>query len=81
MQSNQHLDNNLLNIIDNDVWDELILKIKQIFLEENNLNSKLDIKEKSHQDYVTNLDIKIQKYLIKKLNLIFIKELSNSCIF
>ena len=29
MQSNQHLNNNSLNIIDNDVWDELIQKIKQ----------------------------------------------------
>lgn len=29
MQSNQHLNNESLNIIDDDVWDELIKKIKQ----------------------------------------------------
>jgi replication factor C subunit 3/5 len=29
MQSNQHLNNDSLNIIDDDVWDELIKKIKQ----------------------------------------------------
>ena len=52
------IERNLVNII---------LKIKQIFLEEKNLNSKLDIKEKSHQDYVTNFDIKIQKYYFKRL--------------
>ena len=56
------IERNLVNII---------LKIKQIFLEEKNLNSKLDIKEKSHQDYVTNLDIKIQKYLIDSISNIF----------
>ena len=54
------IERNLVNII---------LKIKQIFLEEKNLNSKLDIKEKSHQDYVTNFDIKIQKYFLQIFSL------------
>jgi myo-inositol-1(or 4)-monophosphatase len=56
------IERNLINIVS---------KVKQIFFDEKNLSFELEIKEKSYQDYVTNLDIKIQKYLIDSISNIF----------
>jgi fructose-1,6-bisphosphatase/inositol monophosphatase family enzyme len=62
MEDLPFIENNLINIIS---------KARIFFIDKENHCSNLDIKEKSYQDYVTKLDIEIQKYLIDSISTIF----------
>ena len=59
-----------LAFIENNLID-IVSKARIFFIDIESHCSNLDIKEKSYQDYVTKLDIEIQKYLIDSISIIF----------